>query len=138
MHGGPNGGPNGHLVSLVAGCGHAIALFSRGAVLAWGANDHGQLGNETTTSSLTPVGVLLPASAQVTAISASCNDGYALTVKGHVFAWGFNGQGQLGDDGPPAGRDTPARVGLSSGRRAVALGAGPLAEHVLAVVRKKS
>jgi alpha-tubulin suppressor-like RCC1 family protein len=138
MHGGPTGGPIGHLVSLVAGCGHTIALFSRGAVLAWGGNDFGQLGNDTTTSSLTPVGVLLPASAQVKAISASCNDGYALTVKGHVFAWGYNSKGELGDDGPPAGRDTPARVDLPSGRRAVALGAGPLAEHVLAIVRKKS
>jgi alpha-tubulin suppressor-like RCC1 family protein len=138
MHGGPVGGPIGHLVSLVAGCGHTIALFSRGAVLAWGGNDFGQLGNDTTTSSLTPVRVHLPASAQVKAISASCNDGYALTAKGHVFAWGYNSQGQLGDDGPPAGRDTPARVDLPSGRRAVALGAGPLAEHVLAIVRKKS
>jgi alpha-tubulin suppressor-like RCC1 family protein len=138
MHGEPTGGPIGHLVSLVAGCGHAIALFSRGAVLAWGGNDFGQLGNDTTTSSLTPVGVLLPASAQVKAISASCNDGYALTVKGHVYAWGYNSKGQLGDDGPPAGRDTPARVDLPSGRRAVALGAGPLAEHVLAIVREKS
>ena len=132
------GGPFGRLVSLVAGCGHALALISNGEFLAWGANDQGQLGNGTTTSSDRPVFVLLPAGTTVTAISATCSDSYALTATGHVLAWGGNGQGQLGDDGGPTGEDTPVRVDLPPGRRALAVGAGPLANTAFAVMHKKS
>ena len=132
------GGPNGHLVSLVAGCGHALALVSNGELLAWGANDMGQLGNGTTTSSDRPVFVMLPAGTTVTAISATCTDSYALTAKGHVLAWGSNFEGELGDDGGPASEDTPVRVDLPTGRRALAVGAGPLANTAFAVMHKKS
>ena len=132
------GGPNGHLVSLVAGCGHALALVSNGELLAWGANDMGQLGNGTTTSSDRPVFVMLPAGSTVTAISATCTDSYALTAKGHVLAWGSNFEGELGDDGGPASEDTPVRVDLPTGRRALTVGAGPLANTAFAVMHKKS
>ena len=136
--GSQQGGSSGHLVSLVAGCGHALALLSNGEFLAWGANSQGQLGNGTTTSSDRPVFVMLPAGATVTAISAGCTNSYALTATGHVLAWGSNGQGQLGDDGGPTSEDTPVRVDLPPGRRALAVGAGPLANTAFAVMHKKS
>ncbi len=132
------GGPGERLVSLVAGCGHALALLANGEFLAWGANGQGQLGNGTTTSSDRPVFVLLPTGTTVTALSAGCNDSYALTANGHVLAWGSNSKGQLGDDGGPAGEDTPVRVDLPPGRRALAVGAGPLASTAYAVMHKKS
>jgi alpha-tubulin suppressor-like RCC1 family protein len=131
-------GPSiGHLVSLAAGLSHTLALFSSGALLAWGANSLGQLGNGTTTSSDTPVGVLLPAGAHVKAIGAASFDSLALTVKGHVLTWGFGGQGQLGDGGT-TNSDTPVRVDLPTGWRALAANAGPDASHMLAIVHKKS
>ena len=131
-------GPSpGHLVSLFGGCGHTVALFSRGEVLAWGANEFGQLGDGTTTSSDTPVVVMLPAGAKVTAISAGCATSYALTSKGRMLAWGLGVIGELGD-GSTTSSDTPVRVDLPSGWRASAVGSGPMAAHALAIVHRKS
>jgi alpha-tubulin suppressor-like RCC1 family protein len=131
-------GPSiGHLVSLAAATGHTLALFSSGALLAWGDNSQGELGNGTTTSSDKPVGVLLPAGAHVTAIGASEFDSLALTAKGHVLTWGYGAAGQLGD-GSTTATDTPVRVALPSGWRALKVGSGPQANHMLAIVHKKS
>jgi alpha-tubulin suppressor-like RCC1 family protein len=129
-------GPSlGHLVSLAAGCSHTVALFSRGAVLAWGQGTDGQLGNGATASSDTPVGVLLPAGAKIAAIGASCLDSLARTIKGHVLAWGNGSLGQLGD-GSTSSSDTPARVDLPAGLRAAAIGAGPGAETLFAITHQ--
>jgi alpha-tubulin suppressor-like RCC1 family protein len=40
-----------HITQLSAGGGHVLALRSDSTVLAWGANEYGQLGNGTTASS---------------------------------------------------------------------------------------
>jgi alpha-tubulin suppressor-like RCC1 family protein len=125
-----------HLASLFAGCGHTLALFSDGAMLAWGANNEGQLGDGTTTSSAAPVAVKLGRT-KVAAISASCDDSYALTRGGHVLAWGYDGEGQLGN-GSAVNSDTPLRVHLPSGWRASAVGSGPVAGHALAIVHRKA
>lgn len=131
-------GPSpGHLISLFGGCGHTVALLSSGEVLAWGSNVFGQLGDGTTTSSDTPVVVMLPASAKVTAISAGCATSYALTRSGHLLAWGLGAIGELGD-GSTTSSDTPVRVDLPSGWRASAVGSGPMAAHALAIVHKKA
>ena len=79
------------------GCFHTLALTSKGHVLAWGENSLGQLGDGTTTDSLTPVRVKLPSGTKVTAVRAGCFFSLALTSKGHVLAWGSNVDGQLGD-----------------------------------------
>jgi hypothetical protein len=72
----------------------------------------------------------------VTAISASCDDSYALTRRGRVLAWGYDGAGQLGDGGTTSS-DRPARAGLPGGWRASAIGSGPVASHVLAILHRK-
>ena len=124
----------GHVTSLFAGCGFSLALFSRGALLAWGNNLQGELGDGSTASrSDTPVEVMLPAGATVRSVSAGCVDGYALTVKGHMLAWGYNGNGQLGN-GTVTDSGVPVRVSLPAGWRASAAGSGPLAFHALAIV----
>ena len=125
-----------HLASLFAGCGHTLALFSSGAMLAWGANNEGQLGDGTTTSSTAPVVVKLGRT-KVAAISASCDDSYALTRDGHVLAWGYDGEGQLGNGGA-VNSDTPLRVHLPNGWRVSAVGSGPVAGHALAIVQRKA
>jgi alpha-tubulin suppressor-like RCC1 family protein len=127
----------GHVTSLFAGCNHSLVLFSGGALFAWGDNTFGQLGDSTSTSSDKPVGVALPAGARVRAVSAGCTDSYALTAKGSVLAWGYNGFGELGN-GSDTQSSTPVRVELPAGWRASAVIAGPGADHALALVRKKS
>jgi hypothetical protein len=56
-----------------------LAVTSTGAVLAWGFNADGELGNGTTTNSNTPVPVSAPATSGITAIAAG-ND-YSLAIK---------------------------------------------------------
>jgi alpha-tubulin suppressor-like RCC1 family protein len=129
------GRPLGRVTSLFAGCDHSLALFSRGALLAWGDNEDGELGNGTTTSSSRPVRVLLPAGAKVRGISAGCVDNFALTAMGHVLAWGAGDHGKLGD-GSTIGSSIPVRVHLPSGWRASAVSAGPDASHAFAILRR--
>ncbi|MBF0499223.1 MAG: RCC1 repeat-containing protein, partial [Candidatus Riflebacteria bacterium] len=84
------------VTAIAAAYDSAYALKSDGSVVAWGNNGNGQLGNGTTTQSLVPVQVTGLTSG-VTAIAAVYNSGYALKSDGTVVAWGYNGNGQLGN-----------------------------------------
>jgi alpha-tubulin suppressor-like RCC1 family protein len=129
------GPPIGRPVSVFAGCYHTLVLFSKGAVLAWGDDTYGQLGNGSTTNSDTPVSVHLSAGAHVRAISASCYQSYAVTAAGQVLAWGYNGDGELGD-GLLADADLPVIVRLPAGLTATATASGPGAAHAFAIVQR--
>ncbi len=75
-----------------------VALKSDGTVWAWGRNEHGQLGDGTTTDSTVPVQV--EGLTDVIAITAGGQSysGYAMALKsdGTVWGWGSNEHGQLG------------------------------------------
>jgi alpha-tubulin suppressor-like RCC1 family protein len=45
-------------VGIAAGYDHTCALLANGTMACWGLNDHGQLGNGTTTSALSPTAVI--------------------------------------------------------------------------------
>jgi alpha-tubulin suppressor-like RCC1 family protein len=122
--------PGTRVTSMRAGCGHTLALTTTGQVLAWGDNRDGQLGDGTTTSTGTPVIVKLPPGTKVKAIRAGCMHSLALTTTGHVLAWGFSGQGELGN-GSILSSPEPVRVKLPPGTKVRAISAG--AYHSLAV-----
>ncbi len=117
------------VTAISAGYYHTCALMRLGGVKCWGANDFGQLGDGTHTSSATPVDAVGLATS-VTAISAGGVSTCALTNADAVWCWGNNSAGQLGD-----GTRTPSSVpvavsGLASGVETIA--AGP--DHACAVV----
>ncbi len=85
------------VVLVSAGFDYTCALTAAGAVLCWGANDYGELGDGTHTKSAVPVGVV-GLSSGVVAISAGGTQACALTAAGAVLCWGDNTVGQLGDD----------------------------------------
>lgn len=131
-------GPGSGVTALAAGDAHSLALTG-GHVLAWGANDSGQLGDGTVANRTTPARVdQLPS----TVVAVSAGSGYngfslALEADGAVYAWGEDSFGQLGDGKPPTlykGRPQPELVtslGPGSGVTAIAAGGG----HALAVKR---
>ncbi|MEU7023836.1 Ig-like domain repeat protein [Streptomyces sp. NPDC046203] len=119
------------LTALSAGHGFSLGLTADGGVYAWGINNYGQLGDGTTTSSLTPVEVDLPAGVHVTALASGSNHTLALTADGRVYAWGWNAYGQLGD-GTTTDRATPVPVDLPAGTTITAVAAGDNGEFSLA------
>jgi alpha-tubulin suppressor-like RCC1 family protein len=124
----------GTITSLFAGCSHSMALFSKGAVLAWGDDSDGQLGDGGSTPSVKPVAVMLPATVTVKSISAGCDDGYALSTDGEVFAWGLGAGGELGD-ASASNSHLPVAVHLLTKVDPAAIGAGPGALHAFVIAR---
>jgi alpha-tubulin suppressor-like RCC1 family protein len=109
------------IAAMAAGFGHTCALTTAGAVLCWGANQSGELGDSGQTDRPIPAAVSRLSSG-VTAIAAGQHHSCALTTGGGVLCWGANSVGQLGD-GTIGNRSTPvAVIGLSSGVTAIAAG----------------
>lgn len=104
---------------IVAGALHACALFSDHTLVCWGVNTLGQLGDGTTTSSLTPVPVA--GGARWADVVAGRDHTCAIRDDGarSLYCWGSNNAGQiLGATGTTV--PTPRQV--SSGIRAVFAG----------------
>ncbi|MFZ1410102.1 MAG: hypothetical protein WAS07_01425 [Micropruina sp.] len=107
--------------SVAAGTEHTCAVTSGGAVLCWGDNTNGQLGDGTTSLQSTPVQVGGLRSG-VRAVAAGAEHSCAVTDDGTVWCWGRNTSGQLGD-GTTEDHSTPvAVVGLGAGAQAISAG----------------
>ncbi|QKG51407.1 hypothetical protein GKZ67_00910 [Hymenobacter sp. BRD67] len=88
------------LVQVAVGSNYSLALAADGTAYAWGANNNGQLGIGTTTSSSTPVAVsqgAMPTGTRLVQIAAGNYHAVALAADGTVYAWGSNNDGQLGN-----------------------------------------
>ena len=111
----------------------SLAVRDDGTVWAWGDNGSGQLGNNTTTNSSVPVQVKDPTGTTflsgVTAVAASAAGSHSLALKsdGTVWAWGFNPDGQLGnnttaDSSLPVQVKDPTGASFLTGVAAIAAG----------------
>ena len=102
------------VIQVSVGCDHICALATGGGVKCRGGNSYGQLGNGSTTSNYNYVNVS-GLSSGVTQIATGCGSTCAVTTGGGVKCWGYNGEGQVGDNSTTT-RVTPVDVsGLSSG-----------------------
>jgi Regulator of chromosome condensation (RCC1) repeat/Subtilase family/IPT/TIG domain len=92
------------VVAIAAGTFQGLALLKDGTVMAWGGGQNGQLGDGADADATTPRPVCAIGQGKacnplegVRAISAAAWDSYALLNNGTVAAWGYAGEGQLGD-----------------------------------------
>jgi alpha-tubulin suppressor-like RCC1 family protein len=118
------------VTSISAGSLSALALTRSGRVLAWGGNGNGQLGTGSTRNRHTPGYIKLSRRTKVTGIAEGSLSSYAVTSKHTALAWGFNGNGRLGD-GTARQRKSPVRVHLPAGVKVTAIAGG--GGHALAL-----
>ncbi|WP_165452515.1 S-layer homology domain-containing protein [Paenibacillus thalictri] len=106
--------------AIASGVRGSVAVLHDGTVMTWGSNSDGQLGDGTLTDRTTPVTVT--GLSRIKAVSGGV--GYhtlALDEDGHVWAWGRNEDGDLGD-GTTTQRTTPVQVSGLSNVKAIAAG----------------
>lgn len=87
---------------------HTVALKADGTVWSWGYGADGQMGNNT----LYPSPCLSPVQADITDvkyIAVGNANTFAIKTDGTLWAWGFNGNGELGL-GDTASRSVPTQV----------------------------
>ena len=88
--------PLSNVVAIAGGSYHSLAVLSDGMVRAWGANNYGQLGDNTIVARRTPVQVL--SITNTVAVAGGVDHSLAVLADGTVRAWGWNVYGQLGDN----------------------------------------
>ena len=89
--------------------------------MCWGNNSSGQLGDKSTTNSLTPVEVYgMYTGAK--AVSASYLHTCAISSKGAAKCWGYNGTGALGDNSTTTTPKPVTVFGLTKGVKQISAG----------------
>ena len=109
------------VIAIDSGYYHGVALKLDGTVWVWGANYYGVFGtNSIPSNSSTPIpsGTI----ANVSAIAAGDYHMLALKGDGSVWAWGLNGNGQLGDNTTTYSRGVAGAVVLTGQYKSIAAG----------------
>src|SRR3972149_527012 len=96
---------------IAAGVTHMVVLKSDGTLWTWGGNTNGQLGDGTTTNSLSPVQI----GTDTNWVSIRAGNLYtvALESDGTLWAWGDNAGGALGD-GTTTNSLSPVQIGTDT------------------------
>jgi len=89
------------IVQTAIGVTHSMALDSEGKVYSWGENVNGLLGTGDSIPATLPVEVRTSgtpmAGKKIVQISAGGSHSMALDSEGNIYAWGWGGEGQLGN-----------------------------------------
>src|SRR5262249_30440769 len=88
---------------------HSTTLKADGTVWTWGFNGNGQLANGTALGDVRPSPGQVSALTNIRRVASGAFHNLALELGGTVKAWGFNGNGQLGN-GTTADQSTPVTV----------------------------
>lgn len=81
-------------IPLTAGAQHSLMIKNDGTVWAWGDNQYGQLGDDSTRCSNRVVKV--KGLTEIVSVAGGKDHSLALMSDGTVWAWGSNSSGQLG------------------------------------------
>jgi alpha-tubulin suppressor-like RCC1 family protein len=99
-----------NIVAITAGYYHSLALKADGTLLGWGAGSYGQLGDGTSDDKPVPTPITNPLASNIIAISANGSYSMALKSDGTILAWGYGGNGELGNgDNNATNIPTPIR-----------------------------
>ncbi|KAF2077068.1 hypothetical protein CYY_001635 [Polysphondylium violaceum] len=85
-----------NIAKISIGRSFSLALTNDGKLLSMGENSFGQLGLGHSLNTPTPTLIQDLASQEIVDISTGLDHCVAVTKSGHVFAWGYNLEGQLG------------------------------------------
>jgi alpha-tubulin suppressor-like RCC1 family protein len=108
-------------IEVAAGGSHTCSIIAGSGVKCWGDNSAGQLGNNTTVASLVPTDVS-GLGAGVARIATGSSHSCAVTNDGGAKCWGYNANGQLGNN-TTVNALVPSDVsGLSNGVVGIAAG----------------
>ena len=117
------------VVAVACGNGHTLAVDSTGTLHAWGFNNRGMVGNNSTTRSLIPINISSFGSLSgrtIVAAAGGTNHTVALDNTGAVHTWGNGANGRLGRNSTTNSL-IPVNVssfGSLSGRTVVAVAIG--------------
>jgi len=109
-----------------------MAIGSDGNLYDWGSNTatingtlatFGELGDGTTTNHDSPEVITLGTGVKPAAISAGTAHSLAIGFDGKLYAWGYNGDGSLGD-GATTDQHSPEAITLPAGVKPTAISAG--------------
>jgi len=121
---------NENIESVYAGCQHSMAISTDNQVFTWGNNLYGQLGNKDTSNRLKPTEITSEfnlVSDEIVEVIAGQLHAFGISSSGKVYAWGLNGNGQLGI-GTTSSIFTPVEItsafNLLVGERVIEMSAG--------------
>lgn len=112
--------------SVITGSGHSGYIDNNGTLWMWGYNNFGQLGNNSTTNSNTPIQIGEPGEWKILA-SIKNNQTYAIKADGTLWQWGS----RLNLFGIAPGTDAhvPTQVGTANDWKFISAGQG----HIMGI-----
>jgi hypothetical protein len=116
------------IVDIATGETGGIVLDSDGKLYSWGGGTSGQLGDNSSANSTTPVAVSTSGALSgkvITDMSGGTGFVVACTSDGGIYTWGGATNGKLGNGTTTGNVTTPAKLeGVFTGKRVVAVSAG--------------
>jgi alpha-tubulin suppressor-like RCC1 family protein len=97
---------------IIGGQYHSISIDYTGQVWGWGYNIFGQIGNDSTNQERTPVSIY-GEKKTFCSITASKLHSLGIDYKGQIWGWGYNNEGQLGNNSTVSER-TPVSVHIGN------------------------
>ncbi|MGH3160046.1 MAG: RCC1 domain-containing protein [Streptosporangiaceae bacterium] len=77
--------------------GQTIVQLQDGSLYAWGDDEDSQLGDGHTGDQVEPEQIFAPSGVSYADLATGGATSYAITANGKLYAWGYNGQGEIGN-----------------------------------------